>query len=183
MTGTISRSQIQKLFNQNEAYLSLIIVAYSILVTSLNPSFLSFENLLDLGKSSASLGILAIGVFVVLLSGGIDMSFTAIAISGQYIAANVLIASGVDNIYFAFLISCLLSCLGAVNGLIISYFKNSTSLLPGDLKCFSWVLLTVVGTKAVNLAQLPDCFKSLAPPMCSLWLSLREGVLVYQYLL
>ena len=50
MTGTISRSQIQKLFNQNEAYLSLIIVAYSILVTSLNPSFLSFENLLDLGK-------------------------------------------------------------------------------------------------------------------------------------
>ena len=29
----------QKLFNQNEAYLSLIIVAYSILVTSLNPSF------------------------------------------------------------------------------------------------------------------------------------------------
>lgn len=61
MTGTISRSQIQKLFNQNEAYLSLIIVAYSILVTSLNPSFI-FENLLDLGKSSASLGILAIGV-------------------------------------------------------------------------------------------------------------------------
>lgn len=42
MTGTMSKSQIQKIFSQNEAYLSLIIVAYSILVTSLNPSFFVF---------------------------------------------------------------------------------------------------------------------------------------------
>ncbi|NLJ48152.1 MAG: ABC transporter permease [Candidatus Atribacteria bacterium] len=161
MTGTMSKSQIQKIFSQNEAYLSLIIVAYSILVTSLNPSFLSFENLLDLGKSSASLGILAIGVFIVLLSGGIDMSFTAIAISGQYISANVLIASGVDNIYFAFLISCIVGLgLGAINGLIISYFKIPTFIVTlGTLNVFHGILLTVVGTKAVNSAQLPDCFK------------------------
>ena len=51
-----SRSQIQKLFNQNEAYLSLIIVAYSILVTSLNP-LLSFENLLIWEKVQVHLAI------------------------------------------------------------------------------------------------------------------------------
>jgi len=154
--------QIQRIFAQNESYLLLIIIAYSIFVTFLNPSFLSPGNLFNLSKSSASMGVLAIGVFVVLLSGGIDISFTAIAISGQYIAVNVLIASGVDNIFFAFLISCLVGVgLGAINGLLVSYFKIPTLIVTlGTLNVFHGLLLTVVGTKAVNSAQLPDCFKA-----------------------
>jgi simple sugar transport system permease protein len=153
--------QIRRIFKQNESYLFLVIIAYSILVTSLNPSFLSLENLFDLGKSSAGMGILAIGFFIVLVSGGIDISFTAIAISGQYIAANVLIATGIDNIFFAFFISCLVGvALGAINGLLISYFKIPTLIATlGTLNVFHGALLTIVGTKAINSAQLPDCFK------------------------
>lgn len=61
--------KVQKLLKQNESYLFLVIIAYSIFITSLNSSFLSLENLFDLGKSSAGMGIMAIGVFIVLLSG------------------------------------------------------------------------------------------------------------------
>lgn len=129
--------RIKKLFKQNELYLFLVIIFYSVLITSRNSSFLSLENLFDLGKSSAGMGIMAIGVLIVLLSGGIDISFTAIAISGQYIAANVLIALGVDNIFFAFFISCLVGiALGAINGLLISQFKIPT-------------LITTLGTASV----------------------------------
>lgn len=153
--------KVQKLLKQNESYLFLVIIAYSILITSINSSFLSLENLFDLGKSSAGMGILAIGVFVVLLSGGIDISFAAIAISGQYISVNVLIATGIDNIFFAFFISCLVGVtLGAINGLLISYFKMPTLIATiGTLSVFHGALLTIVGTKAINSAQLPDCFK------------------------
>ena len=155
------RFKVQKLLKQNELYLFLVIIAYSIFITSINSSFLSLENLFDLGKSSAGMGIMAIGVFIVLLSGGIDISFAAIAISGQYISANVLIATGIDNIFFAFLISCSVGiALGAINGLLISSFKIPTLIATlGTLSVFHGALLTIVGSKAINSAQLPDCFK------------------------
>jgi simple sugar transport system permease protein len=153
---------IQNLLKQNELFLFLVIIVFSGFITYLNSSFLSLENLFDLGKSSAGMGIMAIGVFIVLLSGGIDISFTAIAISGQYIAANVLIASGIDNIFFAFFISCLVGvALGAINGLLISQFKIPTLITTlGTSSVFHGALLTIVGTKAINSAQLPDCFKA-----------------------
>ncbi len=157
-----SNFNFQKLLKQHELYLFLVIIVYSIFITSLNSSFLSLENLFDLSKSSAGMGIMAIGVFIVLLSGGIDLSFTAIAISGQYIAAKVLIASGVDNIFLAFFISCLVGvALGAINGFLISYYKIPTLIATlGTSSVFHGALLTIVGTKAINSAQLPDCFKA-----------------------
>lgn len=153
--------KIIRIFNHSEIYLFFIIIIFSIILTSINPSFLTLENLFDLIKSSAGMGILAVGFFIVLLSGGIDVSFTAIAIAGQYISANVLMATGVDNIYLAFLISCSVGILlGAINGLLISVFKLPTLIVTlGTLSAFHGALLAFVGTKAINTAELPDCFK------------------------
>ena len=151
----------KRIFSHSEIYLFFIIIIFSIILTSINPSFLTLENLFDLIKSSAGMGILAVGFFIVLLSGGIDVSFTAIAIAGQYISANVLMATGVDNIYLAFLISCSVGVLlGAINGLLISVFKLPTLIVTlGTLSAFHGALLAFVGTKAINTAELPDCFK------------------------
>ena len=151
----------KRIFSHSEIYLFFIIIIFSIILTSINPSFLTLENLFDLTKSSAGIGILAVGFFIVLLSGGIDVSFTAIAIAGQYISANVLMATGVDNIYLAFLISCSVGVLlGAINGLLISVFKLPTLIVTlGTLSAFHGALLAFVGTKAINTAELPDCFK------------------------
>jgi len=153
--------KIKRIFSHSEIYLFFIIIIFSIILTSINPSFLTLENLFDLIKSSAGMGILAVGFFIVLLSGGIDVSFTAIAIAGQYISANVLMATGVDNIYLAFLISCSVGILlGAINGLLISVFKLPTLIVTlGTLSAFHGALLAFVGTKAINTAELPDCFK------------------------
>jgi len=153
--------RIKRIFSHSEIYLFFIIIIFSIILTSINPSFLTLENLFDLIKSSAGMGILAVGFFIVLLSGGIDVSFTAIAIAGQYISANVLMATGVDNIYLAFLISCSVGILlGAINGLLISVFKLPTLIVTlGTLSAFHGALLAFVGTKAINTAELPDCFK------------------------
>jgi len=155
------KKKIKRIFSHSEIYLFFIIIIFSIILTSINPSFLTLENLFDLIKSSAGMGILAVGFFIVLLSGGIDVSFTAIAIAGQYISANVLMATGVDNIYLAFLISCSVGILlGAINGLLISVFKLPTLIVTlGTLSAFHGALLAFVGTKAINTAELPDCFK------------------------
>ena len=85
---------LKSLFKKNETYLLLIVIVFSIVITTINPVFMTVENIFDLLRSSSGTAVLAIGIFVVLLSGGIDVSCTAIAICGQYIAINVLIASG-----------------------------------------------------------------------------------------
>ena len=151
---------MRKIFRKTETYLLLILIAYSILVTSVNRSFLTLENLFDILRSSTGMGILAMGVLVVLLSGGIDVSFTAVAISGGYIAVRAIMAIGVDNLIVAFLISCAIGILlGAINGVIISFSKLPTLIATlGTLSVFFGALTTFVGTRSVNARQMPKCF-------------------------
>ena len=65
----------------------------------MNPAFFTVENMFDLIRSSSGMAILAVGFFVVLLSGGIDISFPAVAIVAQYITVNAIIALGIDNLW------------------------------------------------------------------------------------
>jgi simple sugar transport system permease protein len=97
---------------------------------------------------------------VVLLSGGIDVSFTAVAIAGGYIAVRAIMATGADNLALAFLISCSIGiALGAINGLIIAFFRLPTLIATlGTLSVFFGALTTFVGTSSVNARQMPKCF-------------------------
>ncbi len=153
---------ISKLFQRNETYLFFVIIGFSAVVTIMNPSFLTMENMFDLVKSSSGMAILAIAFFVGLLSGGIDISFPAIAIAGQYIAVNALIAMGVDNLALAFLISCAAGItMGAINAFFISSFRLQALIVTlGTSNIFHGALLVFVGTRAVNTGKLPDCFKA-----------------------
>jgi simple sugar transport system permease protein len=153
---------VSKLFKRNETYLFFVILIFSFVVTMINPSFLTIENMFDLIKSSSGMAILAIAFFVGLLSGGIDISFPAIAIAGQYIAVNSLIALEVDNLLLAFLISCTVgTAMGAINAFFISRFRMQALIVTlGTANIFHGALLVFVGTRAVNTGQLPECFKA-----------------------
>ncbi|MGD8258031.1 MAG: ABC transporter permease, partial [Desulfobacterales bacterium] len=153
---------VSRLLKRNETYLFFVILIFSFVVTVINPSFLTIENMFDLIKSSSGMAILAIAFFVGLLSGGIDISFPAIAIAGQYIAVNALIALGIDNLLLAFLISCAVgTALGAINAFFISTFRMQALIVTlGTANIFHGALLVFVGTRAVNTGQLPDCFKA-----------------------
>lgn len=153
---------IKQLMKHNETYILLIILIFSAALTMINPVFLTLENMFDLLRSSSGTAILAIGVFLVLLSGGIDVSCTAIAIAGQYISVNVLIATGIDSIALAFLISILIGVsLGAINAVFISIFKLPTLITTlGTSSLYHGLLLEVVGTKAVNAGDLPESIKA-----------------------
>jgi simple sugar transport system permease protein len=80
----------KKTFRRNEVYLFLVIVALSIVLSLFNRDYFTLENLFDVLRSYSFMGIMAVGVLVVLLSGGIDISFTAIATVAQYIMALLL---------------------------------------------------------------------------------------------
>ena len=66
------------------------IVALSVLVQILNPSFLSLENLADMAKNTAILSILSVGMMLVIITRGIDLSIGAtLALSGMVAASTV----------------------------------------------------------------------------------------------
>ena len=72
-------------FGKTEASLGAAIVITAIVLSLSSPYFLTVPNLVDLVEAYSVTTILAAGVFVVLVSGGIDISFTATASAGKVI--------------------------------------------------------------------------------------------------
>jgi simple sugar transport system permease protein len=150
------------LLKRNEFYLLLLILVFSAAITIVNPAFLTIENLFDLIRSSSGMAILAVGFFLVLLSGGVDLSFPAVAIVAQYITVNAIIALGTDNLALAFAIAIAIGlAFGAVNAFFISVFRIPTMIVTlGTMNIFHGAMLEFVGTKAINAGQMPNCFKA-----------------------
>lgn len=112
-----------------EGWLAWVIVLMLALFSLLSREFLSIQNVLDLAESYAVTGIFALGLFVVLVTGGIDISFAAVASVVQYVVASLLlndvIASPVLCLVIAVAIGVLL---GFVNAVLI-YYLNIVSII------------------------------------------------------
>ncbi|MEI8133411.1 MAG: ABC transporter permease [Leptolinea sp.] len=149
--------RITKYISQNELYLLGIIVVYSVVVSSQNSGFFTLENFLDVLRGSSGMIILAMGILVVLLSGGIDLSFPAVAIFGGYATARLMIATGIDNLAFAFIVSAIIGImLGAINALVIHYFNLPTMIATlGTSSLFSGIMTTFIGTQTITVRQMP----------------------------
>ena len=82
---------LQNLFTRfkrsSEAYLTAVILLFVVILSFATPDFLTLNNWVDLIESYSVTAILAIGLFVVLVTGGIDISFAATASVAQYVAA------------------------------------------------------------------------------------------------
>ena len=116
---------MKKLLARHEFFVLMAILILSIIITSINPSFFSLENLFDLLRNYTMMGVFAVGVLFVLISGGIDISFTAIATVSGYGIAVLLLKFGQNmNIVEVFLIAGAIGVLlGAINACIIYFFK------------------------------------------------------------
>ncbi|PAD17165.1 ribose ABC transporter permease [Shouchella clausii] len=93
-----------------------------LIISILNPGFLSAPNLLNVLRQVSINALIAFGMTFVILTGGIDLSVGAIlAFSGAVTAT--LLSSGMDPI-LAILIGLLVgAALGAINGIIIAKGK------------------------------------------------------------
>ena len=153
---------MKKLFHKHETVVALILIVFALIIGLVNPAFFTLENLFDLLKSSVVMGIFAIGVLIVLISGGIDISFTAIAafcmyVTGQILKGTLLLTTPYQGTVLAgFLIAGLMGLLlGLLNALFISYFKLPTLIVTlGTANAFRGFMLAFIGTRIItNLPQ------------------------------
>ena len=131
------------------------------MITVVNPSFFSLENMFDLLKSNAFIGILAVGLLVVLISGGIDISFAAVATVAEYLTTLAVIR-WTGSILTAFLIAALIGIvLGLCNALLIYRFKIPTVIATiATMNVFYGILIMATGGKWIY--ALPEVFASFA---------------------
>jgi simple sugar transport system permease protein len=154
---------MKNLFYRHETYVLIAIILFSVAVASVNPVFLTLENIFDLLKSASLMGTFAIGMLFVLISGGIDISFTAIAtVSGYTIAVLLLRIGGHLNIFFVFLIAAVIGVLlGMVNALIIHKFKIPSIITTIATSNIFYGLLIVI-SKGTWLYGFPKWFGDFA---------------------
>ncbi len=152
---------MKKWFKQHETYMLLVIVLFSLVITLINPKFLTLENMFDLLKSYSFISIFAIGVTFVLISGGIDISFTAVATVAEYVMAVVIIKYG-GNILLAFLLAAGVGIArGLINAILIHFFKIPTIITTiATLNIFYGILTVISGGRWIY--ALPDWFRSFA---------------------
>jgi simple sugar transport system permease protein len=147
----------RKPVNGTEAILMVIVVLYSTVVAAVNPAFLSFETVFDIIRSSSSTMIVAMGLLMVMLSGGIDVSFMSVALFGGYVSTYLMIRSGVDNLAFALSASVAMGImLGLVNALLINWLKLPPFIITlGTQNVFHGVMTTFISNKTFGAGVLP----------------------------
>ncbi|MDR9859048.1 ABC transporter permease [Treponema socranskii] len=146
--------------SKSEFVLLGIMLCYSVGVGIVNPAFLNIDSFFDIIRFSSSTLIIAMGLFVVMLSGGIDISFMAIALFGSYTATKILLSLNISNIVIAFGISMSIGLiLGLFNAWLISWLKLPTFIITlGTQNLFHGIMACFIGAKTYGAGLLPESF-------------------------
>lgn len=153
--------QVKKLLQQNETYIFLILFALSLLIQFRSGQFYTPNNIVDILSAMIVPGLFAVGVFLVILTGGIDVSFPALASLTAYATTKYLLDSGYEGgILLPLLIGIVLGAiLGAVNGFFIGYMNLPAMIVTlGTASVFKGIMQGTLESK--QLAVIPAGMKA-----------------------
>lgn len=144
----------------NEGSLAIVLLVVVIAMSLLNPVFFSVNTAFSILRAATVPLILALAVLLVIISGGIDVSFAVVAIASAYTAVTLSLKLGFDpGIFGIFGIAILIGgLLGLVNGFVIARFRLPTLIVTlGTQGIFFGAMLVYVGTR-----YYPDLPASMA---------------------
>ncbi|MCD8349299.1 MAG: ABC transporter permease [Planctomycetaceae bacterium] len=99
----------------------LVIVLFAMLAffTVYAPNFMQFSNFFNVSRQIAVLGIVSVGMTIVLICGGIDLSLGYHISLANVLCAWLMVKGGISPLYAAAIILVMGVCLGLLNGFII----------------------------------------------------------------
>jgi len=154
LLGRVARS--------TEVYLVGVLLVLSVVLFFLNPKFATLENIFDVLRNNSFLGIVALGELVVLISGGIDVSFTAIATVAQYVMGVLITRYAVESVFLAFLIPIPIGiALGAFNAFLVNRTRVHPVIITiSNLNVFYGLLMVI--SKGKWIYGFPAPFRDFA---------------------
>lgn len=134
----------------NEGTLLLVLVGLCVIMSLLNPVFFSVNTAFSILRSTTVPLILALAVLLVIISGGIDVSFPVVAIASAYTSVTLMLNFDFDfGVPVVFLMSAVIgAALGLVNGVVIARFRLPTLIVTlATQGIFFGAMLTYVGSR------------------------------------
>ncbi|MBB6454594.1 simple sugar transport system permease protein [Salirhabdus euzebyi] len=154
---------MKRILKTNEFYITIVLVLLIFYIGSQNSTFFSINNWFDLIRSGIVPGIFVIGTLLVLISGGIDVSFPAIAAFSMYTTTSIITSLDFDvPVIFAFVIGALIGLfLGFINSIFIAFLKLPTLIVTlGTASIYSGFLLTFIDDGQIT--RLPEAMTNLS---------------------
>lgn len=170
----LERPQRRRWIGSHESALAWLLLLLSAVFTWRNPAFLSWGNAADLINSHCFLALLAVGVFVVLVSGGIDISFTATAAVAQYVTVLWVVQTGGNPLITVATASVLGVVLGLINACLIHSLRAPSIIITlATLNLYQGLLTGLSGGRWVY--ELPGWFQRLGTWQWRPWAGATEG--------
>lgn len=146
-----------RIFHRSEAVIAAVLLLAMILIGLVNPAFWQLDNLFGLVRSNVVIGIMALGVLMVLISGGIDVSFPAFAVAAMYLTIRAMLALGYEGVALPFAVAMLIGAgLGAVNAFFVHYLRVIPLIVTlGTGAMVRGFLLGMVGASQINIDRMP----------------------------
>ena len=145
----------------SQGWLAWVLLFFIVLFSVTTDQFLSLQNLLDLTETYAVTGIFALGLFVVLVTGGIDISFAAVASVVQYVIASLFVRFGFDNAYLSILLAvCCGVLFGVINAVLIYWLRIVSIIITISMQSLLFGLLMWF-TDGRSLYDLPQWWVTL----------------------
>jgi rhamnose transport system permease protein len=149
------------IYRQRAATLLVALGVVVVIMTSINPRFISASNVQDILMNVAILAIVAVGQTFVVLTKNIDLSVGACIAFSAFIAGDYLRDNPSTPILVILLISSLVGLLlGLINGALVTLGGlPSVVATLGTLYVFRGVVaLMTEGPNSINAFQLPERF-------------------------
>ncbi|MBB3948497.1 ribose/xylose/arabinose/galactoside ABC-type transport system permease subunit [Rhizobium skierniewicense] len=150
------KTRFQKIIGQ-EIALAAVIVLLFIVVTAINPRFLSANNLSTIFVGNAYVAVAAIGMSLVIISGHIDVSIGALI--GVLATISGLLVTNGYPVWFAWIAPILAGCfINACLGALIAYVRIPSIIATlAMLSILRGLLITVTG--GAWISGLPPAYQ------------------------
>lgn len=137
----------------------LILIVLIVFMGIISPNFFTLDNMINIGVQASVNVVLSIGMLMVIIIGGIDLSIGAILATAG-IAAAYLMKAGCP-IFWSMFISCFVgAALGAINGFIVTHMKLPPFVATlGTTGIFRGASLLI--TNGMPVSQLPEGLREI----------------------
>jgi len=143
----------RKLVKSTEFYLFLVVAAVCLIIQARSGQFFTANNVVDIANAMVVPGLFAVGAYMVIISGGIDVSFPALASLAVYATTRALVDVHYGGgIVVPILMTVLLGAiLGAFNGFFAGRLAVPALIITlGTANVFAGIM-----QGALNSVQIP----------------------------
>ncbi|MFS2220892.1 ABC transporter permease [Pantoea sp. B65] len=145
----------------SQGWLAWVLVICITIFSFSSDQFLTIQNLLDLTETYAVTGIFALGLFVVLVTGGIDISFAAVASVVQYFIATLFLQFQFDNAVLSIALAIASGMLfGIINAVLIYSLRIVSIIITISMQSLLFGILMWL-TDGRSLYSLPEWWTTL----------------------